>query len=203
MIKVFLTCPWNNNIFDFYKKNTPNSKGIWNNIEGVVNIDDAEFIIVLDDLHESILNRGFESFNKKFVNANKVIYFQRENTKILNSDRNKSWYVNKVLPNVKYNITYEDNFFYTFAPASFIDKTYDELKKMKYEDINKNKNISCIVSSKVLSHITPNYKKRVEFIKKYSNENPDKIDIYGYGWNNNLLGNNYKGQLGSYHNNNN
>tara|TARA_A100001015_G_scaffold13634_1_gene15903 strand:- start:1535 stop:3304 length:1770 start_codon:yes stop_codon:yes gene_type:complete len=134
---------------------------------------------------------------------NKIIHFQRENTKILNLNTNKSWYEKNFLPKIKYNITYEDNFFYTFAPASFIDKTYDELKMMKYEDLNKDKTISCIVSTKVLSHITPNYQKRVNFIKKYSGENKNNIDIYGYGWNKQILGDNYKGELGSYHNNNN
>jgi hypothetical protein len=202
-INVLFTCPWSDEIIESYKNNTPNNKGIWKNIEGVTNIDDAEFIIVLDDLHKSILDKGMEYFTNKFYNNNKIIHFQRENTKILESNKNKSWYIEKFLPQIKYNISYENDFFYTFAPASFIDKTYDELKSLKYEDLNKDKNISCIVSSKVLSHITPNYQKRVDFIKKYSSENVDNIDIYGYGWNKQILGDNYKGQLGSYHNNNN
>tara|TARA_B100000424_G_scaffold57824_2_gene41881 strand:+ start:6525 stop:7499 length:975 start_codon:yes stop_codon:yes gene_type:complete len=200
--KIFLTCPWDDKIINSYKNNTPNNKGIWKNIEGINNIDEADFIIVLDDLHQSILDKGIEYFTNKFYKDNKIIHFQRENTKILKSKINQSWYVKNFLPKIKYNVTYEDNFFYTFAPASFIDKTYDELKMMKFEDLNKDKNISCIVSSKVLSHITPNYQKRVNFIKKYSSENTNNIDIYGYGWDNSLLGNNYKGQLGSYHRNN-
>ena len=201
--KIFFTCPWNDKIINSYKNNTPNNKGIWKNIEGVTNINEANYIIVLDDLHKFILDKGMEYFINNFYKNNKIIHFQRENTTILKSNTNKSWYVKYILPKIKYNITYEDNFFYTFAAASFIDKTYDELKMMKYEDLNKNKNISCIVSSKVLSHITPNYQKRVNFIKKYSNENINNIDIYGYGWNKEILGDNYKGQLGSYHNNNN
>ena len=53
----------------------------------------------------------------------------------------------------------------------------------------------------MLNHITDNYYKRVQFIQKYSHYNPNKIDIYGKGWNPNMLGINYKGELGSYHNN--
>ena len=206
VFKIFFTCPWSDIIIHSYKNNTPNNKGIWKNIEGVNNIDEADFIIVLDDLHKSILDKGIEYFTNKFYKNNKIIHFQRENTKILKKDGDtygRSWYLEKFLPKIKYNISFENDLLFTFVPAHFIDKTYDELKMMKYEDLNKDKNISCVVSSKVLYHITPNYQKRVDFIKKYSSENINNIDIYGYGWNRGILGNNYKGQLGSYHNNNN
>ena len=68
---------------------------------------------------------------------------------------------------------------------------------MKYP--NKTKNISCVVSSKQLNKFTDGYFKRTTFIRKYSQLYPNKIDIYGSGWNKQTLGNNYKGKLGAYH----
>lgn len=201
MIKVLFTCPWMNNedIWNSYKKITPQNLGIWKNIEGVTDINKAEYIIVLDNLHKSILEMGKDKFIEKF-NYHKIIHFQRENTAILNKQTDKTWYIKEILPNIKYHITYEKGFLYTFSPASFIDKTYDELKALKYPE--KIKNVSCVVSTKILNHITNNYSKRIEFIKKFSEKNPNKIDIYGKGWNKNMLGNNYKGELGAYHNSN-
>ena len=199
MINIIFTCSWMNNeqIFNSYKQNTPDNLGIWKNIKGVIDINEAEYIIILDDLHVSFLNNGIQNFLQKF-NYDKIIHFQRENTTILNKQTNKSWYLTNVLPNIKYHITYEKGFLYTFAPASFINKTYDELKSMTYPE--KTKNISCVISSKILNHITDNYYKRVQFIQNYSKNYPNKIDIYGKGWNTNILGDNYKGELDSYHN---
>ena len=79
----------------------------------------------------------------------------------------------------------------------YTPKTYDELKSMKYP--NKTKKISCVVSSKQGNNITDGYFKTTTFIRKYSQLYPNKIDIYGRGWNKYVLGNNYKGALGSYH----
>ena len=104
------------------------------------------------------------------------------------------------MPKLKYNISCENGFYFNFAPPIFINKTYDELKKIKYP--KKTKNISCIVSNKNKQKIkNDGYNKRENFIKSYSNKY--EIDIYGKNWNKNILGNNYKGELGSYHNNKN
>lgn len=198
MIKIYITCPWQDStsILNKYKKNTPGNKGIWKNIEAVTNYQDAEYLIVLDDLYKDLIELGEHHFLNKFNNLNRVIHFQRENTGILKYEK-KNWYLNNILPKLRNHITYEKKFLYTFAPASFINKTYDELKSMKYP--NKTKNISCVVSSKLFNKFTDGYKKRTKFIKKYSSLYPEKIDIYGRGWNKYELGNNYKGTLGSYH----
>jgi hypothetical protein len=198
MIKIYITCPWQDStsILNKYKKNTPGNKGIWKNIEAVTNYQDAEYLIVLDNLYKDLIELGEHHFLNKFNNLNKIIHFQRENTGILKYGK-KNWYLNNILPKLRNHITYEKRFLYTFAPASFINKTYDELKSMKYP--NKTKNISCVVSSKLFNKFTDGYKKRTKFIKKYSSLYPEKIDIYGFGWNKQILGNNYKGKLESYH----
>ena len=197
MIKIYITCAWQdqNSLLDKYKKNTPGNKGRWKNIQAVANYDDADYLIVLDGLYKNIINLGEEHFLNKFNNFDKIIHFQRENTGSLKY-RKKNWYLSNILPRLKYHITYEKGFLFSFAPASFINKTYDELKSMKYP--NKTKKISCVVSSRQ-NALFDGYIKRTTFIRKYSQIYPNKIDIYGRGWNKNVLGTNYKGTLGAYH----
>ena len=194
MLNIYFICPWedSNSLLNKLKKNTPNNEGMWKNLKGVNNINECDYIVVLDDLHIVFLNMGLNNFVKIVNNINKIIFFQRENTSILNMS-NMSWFRKELLPLLTHNYSYENNFFYTFTTAHFLNKTYDELKEMEYP--KKTKNISCIVSNKNLGS---SYADRINFIKNYSKKFPNNIDIYGKGWNNEL-GINYKGELGSYH----
>lgn len=195
MIKVFFTCPWENSksLLNKLKKNTPGCKGIWKNVIGTLDIEHSDFIVILDDLNISLTRLGIHNFMRLVQNMNKLIYFQRENTAILNK-ANKSWFCQRILPVLKHKYSFEDDFFYTFTTAHFLNKTYDELKNMEYP--TKNNNISCVVSSK---NFGKTYEDRKKFIKTYSNIYDNKIDIFGRGWDKNELGDNYKGELGSYH----
>lgn len=194
MLKIYFTCNWENSytLLEKLIKNTPSCKGIWKNIIGVNTINDCDYIIVLDNLDNNLISMGERNFVSLIGNIDKIIYFQRENTTILNKC-NKNWFQINLLPKLKHNYSYEDNYFYTFTTAHFLNKTYDELKAMEYP--NKIHNLSCIVSNKSFGST---YEDRKNFIKKYSKKYPNSIDIYGKGWDNEL-GNNYKGELGSYH----
>ena len=193
MFKIYFICPWesSDDLLKKLMKNTPKNKGIWKNIIGTNRIHEADYIVILDDLSSYLLSQGIKHFIDITKNINKLIYFQRENTAIL--EKTKSWFRESILPNMIYNYNYEDNYFYTFTTAQFLNKTYDELKTMEYSE--KTANISCIVSNKSGGHT---YENRKNFIKIYSNKFLNAIDIYGKGWNNEL-GTNYKGELGSYH----
>jgi hypothetical protein len=194
MLRIYFTCNWENSntLLEKLIKNTPSCKGIWKNIIGVNSINECDYIIVLDSLDNNLISMGERNFVNLIGNIDKIIYFQRENTKILNKTY-KDWFQVNLLPKLKHNYSYEDDYFYTFTPAHFLNKTYDELKTMEYP--NKIHNLSCIVSNKSLDST---YEDRKNFIKKYSKKYPNSIDIYGKGWDNEL-GNNYKGELGSYH----
>ena len=195
MIKVFFTCPWENSksLLNKLKKNTPGCKGIWKNVIGTLDIEHSDFIVILDDLNISLTRLGIHNFMRLVQNMNKLIYFQRENTAILNK-ANKSWFCQRILPVLKHKYSFENDFYYTFTTAHFLNKTYDELKNMEYP--TKKNNISCVVSSK---NFGKTYEDRKKFIKTYSNIYDNKIDIFGRGWDKNELGDNYKGELGSYH----
>jgi len=197
MIKIYFTCPWeqSNTLTNKLNRNTPCNKGIWKNLISTNDINDFDYLIVLDDLNSILLNKGETNFLNIIKNIDNIIYFQRENTSILNLTK-KSWFQLKIIPLLKHNYSYEDDYFYTFTTAHFLNKTYDELKKMEYP--TKTKNISCIVSNK---NINNSYQNRINFITNYSKQN--QIDIYGKGWKPETFGNNYKGELGSYHQDNN
>lgn len=198
MIKIYFTCPWQNaeSLLFKYKKITPKLSGIWKNIEATTNYEETEYLIVMDNVNDNILQKGETNFLNKFPNLDKVIHFQRENESILGHINN--WYINNIFPKLKNYISPQNGFYYSFISPTFIDKTYDELKKMTFP--KKTKNISTITSYKHNPNINDGYNKRVNFIKKYSNKY--EIDIFGNGWHKNLLGNNYKSELQGYHTNN-
>jgi hypothetical protein len=76
MIKIFFCCSWDPNpvhfLEDKYAPLTPNNSGKWNNIIAVTNINEAEWVIIIDDIHNS--QRGQIS---KF-NPDKIICLPRE-----------------------------------------------------------------------------------------------------------------------------
>ena len=178
MIKIFFCCSWDKDPVHFLKEKiaplTFNSKGIWKNIIGVTDIKEAEWVVILDDIHYS-QRKDILQFNKK-----KVICIPRESGRI-----NPSY----LKYNFKYPYTYK-NFFHCWS-SIICKKNYDELMNLK--KIKKTKLCSTVTSR--FDNGTGLYRTRINFIKKLSKENKflDKIDIFGYGWNKNELGKMYKG----------
>jgi len=191
MIKVYFTCDWetSSSFHQKISKNTPGNNGIWKNIILADNFREAEYLIVLDNLNKEFASIGPKKFLSFFANE-KIIHFQRENNIFIN---NNTWYRRRILPTLKNN--FSNNYIYTFTTASFLNKTYDQLKEMKYPE--KNKLLSSVISAKDFGET---YKDRKKFIIDYSRKNHGCIDIFGKGWNKDL-GDNYKGELGSYHQN--
>ena len=74
----------------------------------------------------------------------KIIHFQREHMNIMKFDW-KTWYNTDIYPKLK-NKFMANDYKFTFKFPSFINKTYDELKNLKYPE--KNKLLSSIVSHK-------------------------------------------------------
>jgi hypothetical protein len=177
-------------------KLTPNNLGVWKDLKGTNDIQNFDYIVVLDNIDKDIENIGEKNFIKLINNDfNKIIHFQREHSNIIKFER-KTWYSKNILPKLKQKFMAND-FMFTLIFPSFINKTYDELKKLKYHP--KNKTISSITSFKKGTKYGADYDKRINFLYKYSKLYPDQIDIFGKGWPKNILGNNYKGELGSYH----
>ena len=180
MKKVFFCCSWDNNpqhfLQDKYAPLTPNNSGIWNNIIAVTNINDADWVIIIDDIHNSQRNQITQ------FNPNKIICLPREPA------RNNPSYLNY---NFKYKMTY-NNFYHVWTSIMCIKKNYDELNAINVP-LKKTK-----LCSTITSKFNPGggiYAERIEFIKKLSQQKQflDKIDIFGYNWSEKELGEMFKG----------
>lgn len=178
MIKVFFCCSWDTNSVHFLKEKieplTPDSKGEWKNLVGVTNIKEADWVIVMDDIHNNQL-KDILNFDR-----NKVICIPRE------SFRTNPSYLRYPF---KHKYMYE-NFFHCWS-SIICKKNYNELFDFKYPIKKK-------LCSTVTSGYNPNrgiYQERVNFIKKLSKQKQflNKIDIFGYGWRKKELGEMYKG----------
>tara|TARA_B100000035_G_C21036462_1_gene571243 strand:- start:5463 stop:6392 length:930 start_codon:yes stop_codon:yes gene_type:complete len=184
MIKVFFCCSWDSDIENFLKTKylplTPNESGKFKNIEAVTDIKNAEWVVIIDDIHNNYLNEIL-NFDKS-----KIICIPREPGNI--TPKYKKF-------DFKYDYTY-DNFFHCWSSIMAIEKNYDELLNFKLP-----------LKTKLCSSITSGfnggsglYIKRIDMIKKISKEKKfiDKIDLYGYNWSKDELGEMYKGVFGGF-----
>ncbi len=98
-------CESPKNMLSRYSNQTPDNNGVWGNICGVLNPEEADYIIVMD---------GFRKTDIASIDWSKVIYFQREPNTIaphfMNHDfpeniffkgtlnniyRGQTWWINK------------------------------------------------------------------------------------------------------------
>lgn len=185
MIKVFFCCSWDSDPVHFlinkYAVLTPNNSCTWKNIKATTNINDANWIVVVDDIHRSQLTQ-ICNFDKT-----KVICLPREPAR-----KNPSY----LKYNFKYKMTY-GNFYHVWTSIMGIKKTYDELMSVTESPL-KNKLCSTITSR--LNQNTGIYGKRIDFIKKLSQQKQfiGRVDIYGYDWTREELGDMYKGMFGGF-----
>ena len=132
---------------------------IWNNIELTCDINECDYIVVLDGAG-NIHKNDFTTFIKK-----DKIFLQREPEQVQGELRiNKS----KFVKYVDYNKhgTYVD---------WWLDYDYKYLSELKYDDVDKSKkNPICIVTSK---SFTDGQRRRLNFLRKIQS----KVDIDFYG----------------------
>ena len=155
---------------------TKNNIGKWNNLNGVYNINTADVVIFIEGIPQN--------FNLNLLNNKKFICFPREPL------IHKNWEQFKFPTGYTY-----DNFFHVVTNPQFIDKNYDFLSNLEYNEHKKK--FSAIISNKINSS---GYKLRRNFLINLSKTYPNLCDIYGAGWTNEL-GSSYKGKLEGYHKN--
>jgi hypothetical protein len=162
MKKVFFLNSWGENhysLLDRYKKQTPKSAGVWKDIIGVSDIRKADYCIILGG------NRTRINFDPE-----KTIYVKRE-PDFIELCPSASGHV-ILWKNIHCGITW------------WLNKSYDELKAMNY--LEKNKEISCIVSTK--------HTHRFAFVEKIMEKN-NLVDLFGRGHKNFKNHGCYKGSL--------
>jgi len=166
MIKIAFSCNWGqspNDLLEAYKKQTPNSSGIWNNIEGVDDIAKADYLIVLSSCGQD-LEYNFPK--------DRIIQFRREPD-----------FVQPFSPmqDIKRVFDYKDNGFHV-STWQFLSTSLDEIVDKPY--IHKSKNASTISS--------PKWTHRNKFLYEAAQQNPGTIDMYGPDIMEQVFGDNYK-----------
>lgn len=172
MKKVLFLCNWGESpaqILERYKRQTPGSSGIWKEIMGVKNPDEADVFIILEGLE-----KGVE------VDPERAIYIKREPDYIQEEQSHPFARV------VRWSEGH-------CGVVWWLSKTYDELLGMPYPE--KPLRLSCVVSSK---HRFRKRFIQSLFGKKYLLGDSDlkDADLFGRGHSRLRFGASYKGELG-------
>jgi hypothetical protein len=157
MIKIAILGPWWDDAITplkIYLKQTPDQKGVWEDMVGVNNLDEADYYVVMQA----------DSKISKKLPKNKKIFLRREPDSIISE---KKFRKNKGLYLASYNNEFN---FVTW----WVDKTYDQLKVAEMP--SKSKNLNTVLSHKTK---TNGQKLRTQFASDFLDKYPDSIDVYG------------------------
>lgn len=147
-----------NELLERAKRQTPGNSGVWKDMEGTTNIDEADYYIIM------------EATDLPIPNPAKAYYFSRE-------PRGVGPGPGYLDPRIKrFSFLDGGSYFSTFwyCERSGYTKTYDELIKLK--PARKTRGMSCTVSEKTW---LPGMKTRVEFVKEFQKRHGDKLHLYG------------------------
>ena len=146
-------------ILNEYKRQTPNSLGVWGNLEGTYNIEEADYVLIQDDTSDK--ERIFDKFN-----ASQIIYISREAlaTSIMNSYPSNKCRHFSYWDNTGFLITRWSYYYQGYGGTRM---TYDELVTQPMYP--KSKTLTCILSGKTMveGH-TLRLRFAEEFLKKYN-----------------------------------
>ncbi len=161
MKKIMFVGSWGEspkNMLSRYSNQTPDNNGVWGNICGVLNPEEADYIIVMD---------GFRKTDIASIDWSKVIYFQREPNTIaphfMNHDFPENIFFKGTLNNIYRGQTW------------WINKSFEHLCNLEYP--KKDKKISTITSGKIGIKA---YTDRLRFLQDFCNSYKT-IDVYGRG----------------------
>ena len=155
--KIYFASNWGQSsleITNFYKRQSPHGLGEWGSIKSVGDINEADFVIVLDDTTEHI------PLDKK------IIFLGREPDYIRPRDRSLKW-------KDSYNFLHHEFNNCWLAQTWWVDMNYETLNDTPP---TKSKNLSVIDSGKSTKQ---GHHDRIQTINKMINDYPYDIDIYG------------------------
>jgi len=158
MIKIYFASNWGQSskeITDFYKRQSPLKEGIWGSVKAVDDINDSEFVIVLDDTQENI------------PQDKKIIFLGREPNHVLSREVSKKW------ENRSYNFLHHEFNNCWLAQTWWVDMDYETLND---KPPLKTKNLSIIDSGKISIN---GHAERINAIHSILNNHPYDVDLYG------------------------
>jgi|GEM_PF-1147767 hypothetical protein len=147
-----------NELLERAKRQTPGNSGVWKDMKGVPDINDADYYVIL------------EATDHQTPDANKTFYFSRE-------PRGVGRGMGPMDPRIRrFSFLTGESYFSSFwyCERSGYTKTYDQLLKLQPQ--KKNKGMSCTVSEKTW---LPGMDTRVQFVKELQKRHADKFDLYG------------------------
>jgi len=166
MIKIVFICETSgrtpSELLELWRFQTPEERVIWKNLQGVNTTSEANYYIILERIPKQL---------KVQTDYSKVIYFQAEPS-FIHAPEEKT-----ILPK-------KDKFFAHFDYKNFHQPTtwwsripFKKLENLPYK---KNKQLSCIMTTKTMKRI-PGYAKRLNFLEKFIKKYGDYIEVYGRG----------------------
>ena len=167
----FAPTPWATSemVLEDYRYQTPANAGTWDDIIAVKNPNEAEYIVIQDEIADiSLLNR-FSPKKRLYFNREALATHLRNQYPLEQFNRFSFWDGTGYLP-VRW--AYKTNASASAQGYSGIDKSYDELNSIEYNQ--KTKDVCCILSNKTMNegHII-----RKTFTKKFISKHI--IDLYG------------------------
>ncbi len=151
-IKIAFQCSWaftSEDLLNWFKRQTPNSSGIWENLEGTTNLDEADYIVHLGDL-------------TNHSNPEKVLQFRREPDFIMPF---------RALSGAKSIFDYSSPEKYHFTSWWNVEGDYDDFVKLDYPGFDKAEKCSTVSS--------PKWQHRNKFLNELANSTPYQIDMFG------------------------
>lgn len=176
MHKIAFLCNWGNTpeeLLVFLARQTPGGRGIWRGLQGVSSPAKADYVVVLEDLPVSV-RRGD-------LDLQRTIFLPREPAAI----RARKNYESFGAP-----LAFTHNDIHQ-AAVWRIMRPFEELEVAEYPA--KPRPLSSVTSA--VSE-TAGHRTRMQFLRNYAHRHPGMLDVYGYGWKDEL-GVSYKGEIGN------
>tara|TARA_R110000824_G_scaffold388703_4_gene584378 strand:- start:5308 stop:6207 length:900 start_codon:yes stop_codon:yes gene_type:complete len=172
--KIAFCCPWGINsaklLYNF-KLLTPNNDGVWENLVGVDDVYDADWIIASENIDPAI--------DMRKINQDNIILFEREPPWIGTPNWNNH--------STEYKFRFSSGRCFRVCGWSW-NSTYKDMREYKWK--KRDKKICVITSNK---RMCQGHLHRLNFIKYFCNRYPGILDVYGVGMENEGLGDNFKG----------
>ena len=175
-MKIAFTCNWGNSpaeLLAFLARQTPGGRGVWQGLEGVASPDDADYLVVLEDLPPSV--------RRSDIDLERTIFLPREPAFVRARKKYQSF-------GAPLAFTHDD---IHQAAVWRIMRPFEELASLPYA--RKSSPLSSVTSA---ANQMPGHKVRMQFLRDFARRQPGVLEVYGYGWKGEL-GASYKGEIGN------
>ena len=181
-IKVAFCCPWpGHTSADILKgklKNSPNHDGVWDNIVGIDDIYEADWVWAIESMPRDL--------DHDRIDFSRVILTGREPPWMMalgDGWKYDDWH--RYPTEYKFKHCYGNSY---LVPGWSYSNTYKEMKEFKW--LPRKKKICVVMSNK---NFCPGHVARLRFVKDFCSKYPGVLDVYGVGMHLEGLGDHYKG----------